>query len=289
MSPLYLHIGMPRTGTTLLQKEVFPRLQGVNMVDFRRRGVVASWVCGSGLRGDKELKGLLKELENCDYQAVRQAVQSRLEEDMVNLISEENIYCRMWQKSDLRICRLEALKRCFPETNIIFGVRDKPELCRSWYKKYVGCGGTRSFNDFQREVINPAKLDYADYVQRLRQLFGNDRVHVYRFEPTRDGIRAMVQGICQFMGVAAPGYVDRPRNRGYSSWQLAFSRIANCCFRTDLNPAGIIPLAYKWHPHRLLFQDVLPRVFRARRPDNGSATAVAPVSAPEQACAPAEE
>jgi len=46
----------------------------------------------------------------------------------------------------------------------------------------------------------------------------------------------------------------RKWNVGYTEKQIKTARKLNKIFKTKLNPDGIIPLHYQWHPHRIIFQ-----------------------------------
>ncbi|RLF46365.1 MAG: hypothetical protein DRN29_05240, partial [Thermoplasmata archaeon] len=73
------------------------------------------------------------------------------------------------------------------------------------------------------------------------ELFGKKNVYVYKFEEIKKDIYGFVEGICSFIGVDAPE------------------------FKNDMNPNGIIPLTYHWHPHRILFQSpYFPKILRGR-------------------------
>ena len=95
-----LHIGMQRTGTTFLQHEIFPKLSIRYITpSFFRYGDIGTLA------------------ERHSYV---------LKED--TLVSNENIYCDMWSKEDMRFERLGILSKLFPEAHIIFAIRDKESL-----------------------------------------------------------------------------------------------------------------------------------------------------------------
>lgn len=222
-----LHIGMPRTGTTFLQHEVFPKLN-IRYIspEFFKYGHI----------------GTLAEF----YSYI-------LERD--TLISNENVYCDMWSKKDTRFERLEILHKLFPHAKIIFGVRDKEALKKSWYKKSIGVGATWNYEEFLKN-INLNLFEYEPYVEKLRELFSN--VYVYRFEDFVKNPEEIIKNICNFIGVEMPEIekeaYKRKWNIGYTEKQIKIARKLNKIFKTRLNPDGIIPLHYKWHPHRIILQ-----------------------------------
>ena len=121
------------------------------------------------------------------------------------------------------------------------------------------------FKEFKEKHINPEKFEYEPYVKYLYELFGKKNVYVYKFEEIKKDIYGFVEGICSFIGVDAPEFKNVKRNVGYSLWQLKVSRVINMLFKNDMNPNGIIPLTYHWHPHRILFQSpYFPKILRGR-------------------------
>lgn len=133
MTELFLHIGMQRTGTTFLQLEVFPKIKGINLVNFYKKPpkLWHNMVINKSIFSEE--------------------IRSRIKAGQKNLISNENIYCDMWSERDERFKVLDKIKIFYPNGKIIFGVRNKNDLLLSWYKKYVVSGGTCSFKEFKQK------------------------------------------------------------------------------------------------------------------------------------------
>ena len=122
-----------------------------------------------------------------------------------------------------------------------------------------------------RIEIQPFPDGYCAYLSpilfqfNLYELFGKDRVHVYDFASLKKDSYSFVKNICEFIGAETPSFTNTPRNIGYSLWQLKVSRMANNLFKTELNPDGLIPLRYMWHPHRIIFQSrFFPKILRGK-------------------------
>lgn len=225
---LILHIGMQRTGTTFLQREVFPKLniRYISPEFFKKYGNMGTLV------------------EYYSY---------ILKKD--TLISNENIYCEMWSKKDTRFERIEIIHKLFPHAKIIFGIRDKESLIKSWYKKSIIAGATWSYEEFLNQM-NMEIFDYEPYINYLYELFEN--VYIYKYEDFKKNPRKIINELCEFIGVETPEISEdtfhRKWNIGYTEWQIKIARIFNKIFKTELNKRGIIPLNYIWHPHRIIFQ-----------------------------------
>jgi len=228
---LFLHIGMQRTGSTFLQREVFPRID----ICFGRR---------------------LSDVDNFKKC-------SRV------LISNENIWwCDNGSSSfGRRFEKLDVLKKRFPDAKIVFGVRDQKDLLLSWYKKYVIKGGVLSFQDFQRDMVCFSDLDYTGYVERLKQVYGSGNVLVYSFEDLKNSPVGVVEKICGFFGVSCPVFGNVVYNRGYSLWQLKLCRLLNNVWRNKYNPSGFFRRKYNQFFLRRVFQSpCFPVCLMGRKP-----------------------
>jgi len=244
---VYLHIGMPRTGTTFLQQEIFPMIEDINFINFRYHGGILFKMVSIN-----KFNNIFSNIENVEYETVEKNVLPYLRNDKINLLSDENIYDNMWLGEDRRWRRINRLKELFPSAKIIFGIREKDSLLRSLYKKYVMDGGILSFDEFI-QTINLDKLEYEKYIQHLFRLFGKRNVYIYRYEKMKNDIHSFVEELCNFMKVEVPSFKNIRRNAGYSQDQIKISLIINRLFRTYHNPQGIFPIQHKWLPHRIAF------------------------------------
>ena len=226
-SKIILHIGMQRTGTTFFQHEVFPRLN-------------IRYITPSFFK-----YGEIGTLAQC-YNFI-------VKED--TLISNENIYCDMWSQEDDRYTRLYIIKKLFPRAKIIFGVREKESLKKSWYKKSIGVGAVWSYDEFLSK-INMEFFKYEEYIEGLKEMFKD--VYVYKYEEFKKDPRKIIERMCEFMEVEVPEIEEKAFKRrwniGYSKRQIKIARILNKIFKTRLNPQGIFPLDHTKHPHRIIFQ-----------------------------------
>jgi hypothetical protein len=261
MTSVIIHIGIQRTGSTFLQHNIFPQLKDVNLVNYHlNKGLK------SDILGRKDIQVILSNIENYNRDIVTKKIIRRFETNKINLISNENIYCNMWTKEDNRFKKIEKIKDFFPNAKIIIGTRDEKDLLLSWYKKYIVNGGNKDFNNFLAEVINVEKLRYEKYLQHLIELYDRKNIYVYQFNEMKNDITSFIGELCDFMDVQIQNFKNKKLNIGYSLWQLKFSKIINNIFKTPLNPNGIIPLKYNWHPHRIVFQSPLfPKQLRGKK------------------------
>lgn len=154
---LIIHIGLHKTGTTYLQYNFFPRLEGTIYIHGNRffqkwteQSAISKKVClwsyegFSGIGWNKFVLGE-KNPQNTGY----------------------------WIKSfEINIYNI---KRFFPEATIICVFRKPGDLCLSMYKQYIHEGGILSFEDFYSPegVMGEQDLSVQARIDILEKSFNN--------------------------------------------------------------------------------------------------------------------
>lgn len=186
-----IHVGLPKTGTTFLQKEVFPKLD-INFYHLSR----------------------VDELD-LDFE---------LENNITNLISYEGLsvdptdfnshHCSSQERMEIA----KKIHLLFPYARIIVGIRDKKDWLNSLYKHYERRTG--SLIDFKafKNKFDDSFLDFERYINFLEQNF--PEVYVYNFEELKEDYQAFVDNICSFIGVEAPQVDNVVYNKGFTKGQL---------------------------------------------------------------------
>ena len=138
---IVLHLGLPKTGSTFLQFDVFSHMKDINFVFKDIKNMQEAF--------DDWLFSTIKITKKpIDSKTINEHLPSYLSENVSNLISQENFYCSMFVKNDDRFILLERINKLYPRAKVILGIRDKKKLLVSWYKQYVAVGGTLSFDGF---------------------------------------------------------------------------------------------------------------------------------------------
>lgn len=166
MQNVCLHVGMVKTGTTWLQKEVFPKLNTV------------SYYCWPDIFSDV-FNGntiLISDERHChnDY--------------------DFNIP----ESIDYAYTRLERLKSIFPHAKIIIGIREMGFI-ESLYSLFLLRGCSLPFKVFKQRV-NKDFCNHHIFVSFCKDIF--DDVFVYSFERLKSDPEKVVQSLCEFMGVS---------------------------------------------------------------------------------------
>jgi len=202
---IFLHIGLHKTGTTFLQKEVFPKIKDIEFHD---------------------RKYLIYDMQ--------------VNQNKKILFSGERYSVSMPHYRYVYECNdaLLNLKKLFPDAKIIVGFRDKKEWLYSCYYQFIkGAGGFLSFDSYL-EKYKEHILDFEKYLLEIRSLW--EDVFVYDFAEFRKDPHVVVGKICAFMDVDVPSFENRRYNVSMSKHQIFVLSIIN--FVVSLN--GKIP-AYK--------------------------------------------
>lgn len=173
---IIIHVGLPRTGTTFLQKEFFPKIKNAFVY-----GPFNKYLC----------------------------ISSKFEHDKINIISDEllSIDClldRIEQREEV----LLRLKILFPSAKIIFVLRDKESFQKSFYSEYIKWGGTKPYYDWYIDSINknPNVFDFSQYVTLINSLF--DEVLILDYTEFIENKKVFLKKICDFIDVDIPQYRD---------------------------------------------------------------------------------
>ncbi len=234
------HIGLHKTGSTYLQKEVFP---------LYRECFVASGGVG-------ECAEALRHLAGAPAAAYRpgpvRALLTELELTHRNvLLSREALGGRLWD--DPIGTGLETARRIaelWSECRVVICIRKQGQMLRSVYAQYVRQGGTESPRSFLAAgsadgAFAPEYLEYDRLVQTYVDLLGSDQILVLPYERLAEDQAEAGRTIAAFVGGSFDGTCSvRRRNRSLDGWRLDVLRRWNRLFRRsrfNSSPARWIP------------------------------------------------
>ena len=232
----YLHIGFPKTGTSFLQFEIFPKLKEIRY-----------WhVGGFPKNEEKMMRKLLDKIRNTDIpldiNQTKQEINQLLDKTKPNLISFESLIGEIFdsQYKDMYMIA-DRLHAVFDNPKIILCIRNKDTMINSLYSQYIKEGGILQKKDFIRECRLDKRLDYKPYIEYLEQLFDKKNVCVLRFEYLKKDAKQFVKNLCSFMNVEVPEFENKRYNVSLNQKQLEALRLINHAFKTKLNPRGLPP------------------------------------------------
>jgi len=180
---IFIHVGLPKTGTTFLQEKVFPKMD-------------VNFICKENL------------------------VTAKLSLDKVNLISDEDLSHKIDIFGSNKYEVANRIHRMFPNAKIIVVFREKEKWLKSLYNQYLKAFYRPyiPFEKFRNIVVESGALEFEKYEQHLKNLF--DDVLVLQFEDMKKDVYGFVSKICEFMGVDVPDFDTTPVNVSLNERQL---------------------------------------------------------------------
>jgi len=213
-----IHLGLPKTGSCFLQKNIFPKL------------------------------------ENCEAYGIFNKpfhVTTKFDENKINIISNEQYSGRPNTVME-SAGRFEIAKRfhgMFPDAKIIVVFRDKKDWVESLYLEYLKSGrGTYEYQKWYDEIFDKDSLKFEEYEKYLKGLFKD--VLVCQFEDLKSKPDEYIKNICDFIGVPVPKYTNeiiniRLTDKTVERWRkfnkLFYSRY---CPHKGIFPEYLNPLMY---------------------------------------------
>jgi len=244
MKRVYLHLGMPKTGTTFLQARYFPHLKGIRYGD---KEIVEL------LDGVIHTNPLFLDLKRARRQA-RDALEKIAEESL--LISHERLFGNMLKNYHDHAYLAGCLKAIFPGARLIVVVRRQDDLAESIYRQslqsyyhqsvgsflnYRGQTFKGSCDQLGLPNLDVRQLDLHRYVRNYVELFGRDHVAVLPYELLRHDRRAFLERLAAALHVApfypADGHQD---NRSYSWLSCKIALLLNRFVRVEGDGSRIL-------------------------------------------------
>jgi len=220
-SNLTFHVGLHKTGTTFLQANVFPCLQGVDNLVWR----------------------------NLEYFL-------RLESEKNYLVSCEGLSGSTFASTAQRIRAISLLGKMFPRARVIVTIRPHGEYLKSLYSQYLRYGGTRPFDGFvllpfkdddgsspqEGHLIRAADLSYRAIIEAAGKSFSGPPLVCTMADMFRDP-GSFVAEVCAHVRCEPGGAIGAfkkksPSNVGIRKRQASLLRAMNGLFNPPLSLDG---------------------------------------------------
>ena len=202
---IFIHIGMQKSGTTTLQRAVFPFLDGVQ--------------CYSKSIPIKQFPELLLKNKNILFS----------DENLAG-IPLKNTSKTLMDKFEENI---KALSYAFPHVKIILGFREHASFFDSMYRQFLFRGTTltpESFLDnYQEYIFGRGSFPYAHRIEKVNQYFGEGNLFVYMYEDLQHNPNTLIENLAKFLGASLSDYLDLSKvyNKGIGHWQGKILRYFN--------------------------------------------------------------
>lgn len=240
MQRVVLHIGHIKTGTTWLQRLVFPAHPQI-----RYWLPQCDWIRNLVTDSDEKFSAV-------DYRN-RICEEMELRSDEKLLISWESLagdVFRGGEDSERNACRLASV---FPTARVIICLREQLAMLDSAYRQYLHEGGTAEFEVFLQGDAPQTKFDanffcYHSLVETYTKLFGKDRVHLCLYEDLATDPNSFLSALWNFLELddasLDASILSRKVNAGMPKVLYRIQRIANqLLYSKEFNPTPVVP---KW-------------------------------------------
>ena len=232
-TPLLVHVGLHKTGSTWLQK-----------VLFADEGFETPWGRQAAL--PVELLALDDGLA-FNLESTREKLLANRETfGGVPVMSHESLSSRPNRGVYFADKVAQRLKALFPKAKILLIVREQHSMIYSMYQQHVRDGGRCTLTDYIGSddepdgFVPPCRLSFFDYMELRRtyvQYFGEDSVLVLPLELLGRDAQEFSDRICAFAGAPLRQVpVSKRVNEAMSPPAVAFLRATNGIFRFRKGP-----------------------------------------------------
>ena len=218
---IFIHIGMPRAGSTFLQQNVFPNISSKNIYSQPQKikdKIIPKFIRRIWVKGyytQSELEEFKKEFW--------EVIQS-IEQDKI-LISQEGLggYDFQAGRGNLALI-MKALYNVIPDAIIIVVLREQTSWLKSLYYLAIKGGHYTSFKKFLVKDNNywNVKLDelqHKNTLETINQYF--DEIYAIRFELIKEDFNAYIKLFETIINEKInPGIDKKPVNKTLSEYQL---------------------------------------------------------------------
>jgi len=207
-----VHVGYHKTGTTFLQNEVFPFIEGVNYVDFNECAIKFRKIYRSTT------------LEFKSYNTEEFGISLGSLYSFEDLIGEMGIGTYNYEIAS----RLKAVGF----KKIIITIRRQDKMVESIYRQYIQRGGVLPAAKY---VENPdffrwSYLNYYDLIERYSDIFGKENVLIFTQEELKDSLSTVLEKLKTFCGASKQiklGSSLKKGNKSLSYCSIKLLRVIN--------------------------------------------------------------
>lgn len=262
-APLLIHVGLHKTGSTWLQKQLFSD---------RKRGFSDS--LGES-RNQLKRRMITPDPLFYDAGATAKHYAPRLaaarQAGLTMVISHERLSGHPSAGGRDRCMIAERLHATFPDARVLLVIREQRNLIRSMYNQHIKSGGVESLRHYFAEPDHVRKPSFSLQIYEFdrlvgfyRDLFGHDRVLVLPMEMLAKQPQDFVDRIAAFSGhPSVPLAPVKRRNTRRPHLMRVLQRPLNALFfRNELSPGALFHIRHfnrRFSRLRFLFKRLSPR------------------------------
>jgi hypothetical protein len=233
LEQLILHVGLPKTGSTLLQKALHsqqPQLESAGWqvvprgeLDDLCKGELKRW------RTEPNKTGRLDRA--MDRIAAQFSDENKLIITHEDLLGHILSFQRGTPYPEAQVVLEQLLARLAPESvKVVIYLREQARYLESVYLQLIRVGNAYSFDEYMQGFDSPNCLAWLPLLERIESVVGKDAMIVRKFETIRHGAGPFCRKFLADLGISASkqlGFATTTVNRGYSAVALEIARTAN--------------------------------------------------------------
>lgn len=207
---IFFHVGLHKTGTTFLQKAVFPKWQGITYLPW------------------PHLELFL-----------------RLESGKTYLVSREGLSGKNWAHHAERDASLMKLAGMFPDAGILMSFRKHSGYITSSYRQYIQRGASVTFEEYFDPENDGGIMKRDDFFFRWKldsvERHFRHRPFVFLHEELSNDLRELLHDLQGHIGGKAPAAEEIGHERYNESvgyYPAMLLKRLNTITRSELNPEG---------------------------------------------------
>lgn len=209
MAKITFHIGLHKTGTTTLQKSVFPKLEELIYL---------------GRFQEKPVWQEFKEATKSHILVSDEIILGKL----VDVLKDKRSERESWVETQLEALRKLNMK--FPDSGIIVSFRKYDKWVLSIYKHYLKYGGRLAIEDFytgdSQGIIAPDDLELMPRIKFIKDNF--KKVFIFFLEDYIEKPHSIIQQLCNFLNVSVPKEItSKQYNKGLNNKGVQVVRFLN--------------------------------------------------------------
>lgn len=223
-----VHVGIHKTGTTFLQKEVFPKLREAH---FARWEIDIEEVINEEsenlIISNESLSGRPWGIENQGYMTLGEK-RYNIGGNKMQGNSERNTWIDDFEEKIIKI------SNTFPDAGVAICFRKHDEIINSLYKQYILEGGTgrlRSLFDIERNkgIVKKKDLYYMERVQIIRKYLETEP-YVFLYEDIKEDYKSCICEMMTYFDIEKDGIEDtksRKHNASKGKYRYEIIRAMN--------------------------------------------------------------
>ncbi len=256
MQEIICHIGFPKTGTTYLQKNIFPLIQNINYVE------------------STSIQRLLHDLIEKDDSfyndsKIHTELNSMHHSNLSTLFSYEALAGHHIKTEFPNRSQIARRLKAAGVNKIIITIRNQTDVLESTYKQYIKSGGVLKLSKFFNLKNNPNPtffidfFNYAKIVALYSEIFGAENVKVLQFEKLFSKSDTFKKELALFLNIKHEDILS-PKgvkvNKSLSNFSTKALRIINHFTYNTYRPSHLISKKISSHN----FYKVLIRIDKSK-------------------------